>query len=150
MAYVVKRGANRWEFRESNWTPNGPRSRTLASFRRMSDDVADKASSAARHPPSRRELWQLARRAGVPEAELAADAAARVILARAARGVLPSPGLRDLLRRAFDGSQDEGVGRWAGASPEQRGIALYELLRLADAIPPRPHAPLKAALGKNV
>lgn len=149
MAYLVKRGSNRWEFRESSWTPQGPRSRTLASFRRMSDDVADEAAAAARHPLSRRDLWQLARRAAVPEAAQPPNAAARVILAGAARGVLPSPGLRDLLRRAFDGSPEAGIGRWIGATAEQRGVALYELLRLADAFPPRPHAPLKEALGRD-
>ena len=144
MAYVVRRPGGRWEVRESVATKRGPRARTLASFRRFTPAVVQRAVSAASRPLSPDQVSEAARRAGATS--LAADTAARELLAEIAGGRPPSPGLR---RALLDWLSDPpgndppggGVAEWLEATDEERGAALVDLLGLVDAVPvlrPRP------------
>lgn len=152
MAFVVptKRGA--FEVRESRSTPKGPRSRTLASFREMSDEVIEKARSRAAKPPTAAELRAAAARAGAPVAGAPVDRAARETLRLVAGGQPLDPMLRDLLLDALSPRSNgdlldrasapvsdaaRSATEWIGASPERRGEALRDLLELADALPVR-------------
>jgi hypothetical protein len=145
MAYLVRRSASSWEVRESRQTPEGPRSRTLARFREMDDAVLATVLAGAQGPVDSARLREAARRAGVPEGDLSVDRAARVILAGAARGAYPMPGLRRRLQEVASGPGSPDA-RWLTATPSERGAALRDLLLLVDALPPRPHVPLRAAL----
>lgn len=144
MAFVVptKRGA--FEVRESHHTDEGPRSRTLATFRELTDEVVEKVREKATRPPTREQLRDAARRAGAPVAPLPADRAARELIAELARGQEPDPKLRRLLTDALAGGWTESASApsgtrsaagWIAASPRQRGRALVDLLLLADALP---------------
>ena len=42
MAYVVERRSGHWEIRESVHTAAGPRARTLATFRMLTDEVLER------------------------------------------------------------------------------------------------------------
>jgi len=147
MAYVVARPQDRWEIRESRWTPRGPRSRTLASFTRLSSAVVDRARAAAAVPVAAERIWELARRAGAP-APPPADEAARTLLAELAAGRPPSPGLRRMLLQHLGAEPTRdplggGVVEWLTATPRQRGDALRDLLGLADHLPPPKPGPLR-------
>jgi hypothetical protein len=146
MAYVVRRPKGRWEIRESVATDKGPRSRTLASFRRFTPAVVSRAVRAASRPTSSAEIYEAARRAGA--ASSAADAAAQALLAEVARGRPPSPGLRRLvLAMLSDPPAHDPPGaeaaEWFGVPDERRGETLDDLLRFVDAVPPRPRGPLQ-------
>jgi len=141
MTYVVTRPGGWWEIRESVATPRGPRARTLASFKALTDEVLARARAAAGRPFELADVVRSARRAGAPIERSEPDAHARGLTRALARGERPRSGLRRLLvsglsddpavRRAFDDS----IARWIGATPRQRGDALVQLLGLADAIP---------------
>jgi hypothetical protein len=144
MAFVVptKRGA--FEVRESHHTGEGPRSRTLATFRELTDEVVEKVREKATTPPTREQLREAARRAGAPVAPTPADRAARELIAELARGRDPDPKLRRLLAGALGGDWTESASapsltrsaaEWIATSPQQRGKALVDLLLLADALP---------------
>lgn len=138
MAFVVRRPGDRWEIRESSLTPAGPRARTLASFKHLSDDVIARAAGRAQGAFDRDELIGAARRAGVPFERHPADATAETLIRMIARGSLPRPGLRRLLRDTLGGEPariDGSLAEWIGASPEERGRALVDLLGLADRLP---------------
>jgi|SRR5215213_9147245 len=151
MAYVVetKRG---FEIRESRATPKGPRSRTLATFKEFSDEVAAKARARAEKKPGATELREAAIRAGAPLAGEPADRAAREVLRLLAAGETVDPMLRRLLLDALGAEERRANGskaapapaisdaaraatQWIGASLERRGEALIDLLGLADALP---------------
>lgn len=149
MAYVVetKRG---YEIRESRSTPKGPRSRTLATFKELSDEVIEKARDRAAKAPDPKELREAAIRVGAPLAEEPVDRAARETLRLVALGAAIDPMLRRLLLDALGGverqASDTGspaavsdaaraASQWIGASLERRGAALVDLLGLADALP---------------
>lgn len=133
--------------RESRSTAKGPRSRTLASFVELSDEVVEKARERADKPASARELRRAARRAGAPVRRPAAERAARELIAELARGRRLDPGLRqillELLQRGYREDADpapaneaaRSVAGWMAATPEERGDALVDLLLLADALP---------------
>jgi hypothetical protein len=150
MAFVVptKRGA--FEVRESHSTPAGPRSRTLASFKELNDEVIEKVQARAKKPPSAEELREAALRAGAPVAPTPVDGAARDLLAKLAKGQRPEPMLKRLLLDALvnenrsDSPRDpdasvsdaaRSVSEWIGASARERGETLVDLLLLADALP---------------
>jgi hypothetical protein len=152
MAYVVSTKRGGYEIRESESTPKGPRSRTLASFRELDDTVIRKARERAAKPPEPEELRQAALRAGAPVAEEPVDRSARETLRLLAGGAMLDPMLRRLLadalrseeRRASTHSEmpvpeisdaARSATQWIGATPEARGEALRELLGLADALP---------------
>lgn len=148
MAFIVSTRQGRFEVRESKNTPEGPRSRTLVSFRELTDDLIEKAQVKAERPIDAEELRRVARRAGAPVAGPPIDRAARELISELGKGRKLDPTLRHLLtsllsrERANDANQppsDSGlsVAAWVGATPEQRGRALVDLLLLADAIPSR-------------
>ena len=120
MAYAVARPGGRWELREACTTSRGPRSRTLASFRVLTDDVVERARKAATIAVSAEDLREAARRAGVPAEMSAADTAARILLAEMAAGRSPSPSLRRLLAAR--------VGRGGGRVREAAGGGAVEWL----------------------
>lgn len=145
MAYVVRRPNGSWEIRESVSTPKGPRSRTLAGFRRYTPGVVSRAVRAAQRPTDADELYAALQEAGAVSS--AADEAARALLAEAAAGRLPSPGLRKLVvgllsePPAHD-PPGADAAEWFGRSDTERGEALRDLLDFVDALPPRPVPPL--------
>jgi hypothetical protein len=140
MAFVVetKRG---YEIRESRATPDGPRSRTLATFREFSDEVVRTAQDRAAQPLDPAHLRAAALRAGAPIAEEPLGRAARDVLRLLAGGAALDPMLRTLLRDALGGEPEvsdaaRAATQWIGAPLRARGDALRELLELGDALPP--------------
>jgi hypothetical protein len=143
MAFVVSAKPGRFEIRESRSTPAGPRSRTLAGFTELTDEVIEKARAKAAKAPDAEELRDAARRAGAPVAPKPVDRAARDLIAELGKGGRPSPGLRRMLtdllaedaspRSASDAPHP--IAEWMSSTPEERGRALEDLLRLADALP---------------
>ncbi len=148
MAFVTPTKSGRYEIRESRSTPAGPRSRTLASFKELDEKAIEKASARAESPLDPAELRQAALRAGAPVAPSAINRATRELLAGLARGERPSPMLRRLLLDTLESPQREPVSdaaraatEWVDATPGERGEALADLLRLADAVPLRRRPP---------
>jgi hypothetical protein len=147
MAFIVPSRRGSYEIRESHNTPEGPRSRTLATFREMTSEVIDKAREKAANPPTAEELRRSARRAGAPVARPPIEQAARELIAEMARGRQLDPTLRQILaellqkgyRETVDASPASEAARsvaiWMAATPEDRGRALVDLLLLADALP---------------
>jgi hypothetical protein len=146
MAFVVPTRRGRFEVRESRGTPEGPRSRTLVSFRELTDELIEKAQAKAEKPIGADELRSAARRAGAPVAGPPIDRAARALISELGKGRKLDPTLRHLLTNLLsrEGPKDTGqplsdsglsVAAWVGATPEQRSRALVDLLLLADAIP---------------
>jgi hypothetical protein len=130
MAYVVARRNGRFEIRESLHTAKGPRSRTLAGFSVLTDDVLASAARRAQRPFDSNAVLRSGRKAGV-RVQVASSGASRV---------------RD---RFLVGSKNmaASVSRppAKGAGPDA-GAALLELLGFADLVragqPPRPREPL--------
>jgi hypothetical protein len=148
MAFVVPTKRGSFEVRESHSTPAGPRSRTLATFREMSDEVIEKARSRAAKPPSPGQLRAAATRAGAPLSGPPVDRAARETLRLVSGGERLDPMLRRLLLDALSPREERGqsatvsdaarsASQWIGARPERRAEALQDLLELADALPIR-------------
>ena len=107
MAYVVATKPGRFEVRESISTPDGPRSRTLASFRELTDETIGKVQARSDKPPTADELTRLALKAGAPVRGSKLDEAASETLRRIASGEQPDPKLRRLLIDALS-DQDRG------------------------------------------
>jgi hypothetical protein len=146
MAYLVDKGDDRYEVRESIHHPTGPRSRTLVSFKVLDDRVLEQARSRAAGSVDVGTLCRSARRLGIPVVESRADASARVLLYELAAGRPPSPGLVGLLRPALPEGPDGLAGdlfHWAGASDRERGAALLDLLDLVEKLPTRRRGPLR-------
>jgi hypothetical protein len=143
MAYIAKRAGQGWEVRESHSTPDGPRSRTLASFRTLSDETIERARGRAAKPLSAARLRAAARRAGAPVELPAADRAAGELLRELAAGREPHPTLCRVLADALDAEPTtpldnaRAAAGWLTATAAERGRALHDLLLLADAIPSR-------------
>ena len=163
MAYVTARHNGTWEIRESASTPNGPRSRTLASFRTLSDDVVEHARSRAEKPLSAEDIRDAARRAGAPVDLATADRAAGDLLRELADGREPHPILRALLIDALQEGTPTRLGKrpetrerhpsgadvlpfetphnarasaaWLTRTPTERAAALNDVLDLADQFP---------------
>lgn len=147
MAFVVRRPGSRWELRESYSTDDGPRARTLVSFRVLTDEVIRRASAACGKPLDRQAIVRSARRAGAPIERPPADALAGALLRVLAMTPSMSPGLRRLLRDRLEQGPvaravDDSVSEWIAASDQERGDALVDLLGLADRLP----APKRKAL----
>ena len=146
MAFVVGRGAGRWELRESHATPSGPRSRTLASFRTLTPEVLVHARERSRRPLDEAEIRAAARRAGAPVSAPSADGAAAALLAELAAGA-PRGALAALLLEALDAGAGEvsdsarAAARWASATAAERGETLRDLLALTDRLPADRRAP---------
>jgi hypothetical protein len=152
MAFVVPTKKGTFEVRESRSTPAGPRSRTLASFKELTDATIEKVQVRAAKPPGADELRDAALRAGAPVVGEPVDRAARDLLGRLAKGQRPDPMLKRLLldalanedRRDRPADPDaivsdtaRSVSEWVGAGARERGEALEDLLLLADALPLR-------------
>src|SRR5437899_5539492 len=145
MAYVVRRRSGSWEIRESVATERGPRSRTLAGFRRYTPAVVRRAVSKASRPTSAAEVYDALVQAGAVSA--AADDAARALLAEVAAGRPPSPGLRRLVLAALAEPADhsvpgEGAAEWFTATEAARGYAVRDLMHFTDNVPLPPPRPL--------
>jgi hypothetical protein len=159
MAYVTANRRGGFEVRESVTTPSGPRSRTLATFRQLDDEVIARARERAQKPPSDEELREAALRAGAPIAAAPIDRAAAETVQRLATGERVDPMLRRLLLDAL-GRQERGesfdvpestngtavsaaareASEWLGVDAERRGEALGEVLEMTDALPLRVRA----------
>jgi hypothetical protein len=152
MAFVVSTKPGRFEIRESRSTPQGPRSRTLASFTELTDEVIEKARERAEGPLSTAELKAASLRVGAPVAIPPINRAARDLLAQLAKGKSPEPMLKRLLLDALvnedrrDSPRDpeatisesaRSVSEWIGSSTRERGETLKDLLLVADALPLR-------------
>jgi hypothetical protein len=147
MAFVVATKRGGYEIRESQHTPKGPRSRTLASFKELTDDVIEKARARASKPLSAAEVERAARRVGVPGARDPIDRAARELIAELGKGRHLDPTLRHilidlLLDQDFTGAgerpvsdAERSVAEWMASTPRERGDTLFDLLLLADALP---------------
>jgi hypothetical protein len=147
MAFVIAKAGGRFEIRESEHTPAGPRSRTLVTFRTLNDDVLERARARARGTFDEHKVRLGARKLGAAVDDQRVDQLARDLLGQFAYGHLPSPGLRRLL---VDALSEPGLpaadnlgelSLWVGASDEERARALEDLLALADAIPTKRRAP---------
>ncbi len=147
MTYIVSSRKGSYEIRESSNTDKGPRSRTLVSFRELTDEVIEKARKKAVKPASAEELRRAARRAGAPVAREPVEQAARELIAELARGNRLDPTLRQILLEMLQkgyredaaaspaGEAARAVALWMAATPADRGRALFDLLLLADALP---------------
>jgi hypothetical protein len=134
MAFVVANKRGRFEIRESETTPRGPRSKTLASFRELSDDVIAKARARSSKALTAEEVREAATRAGAPGAWAPAERAARELISELGKGKELDPVLRSLLLDLLNG-KERSVSEWMAASLDERGRALVDLLLLADAVP---------------
>jgi hypothetical protein len=130
MTYVVARRGGRFEIRESLHTANGPRSRTLAGFDVLTDDVLAAAARRARRPFDADATIRSGRRAG-----------ARVRVATSGASRARERFLTGSKTMASTLGQPPPTGARADAA-----TALLELLGFADTIragqPPRPFEPL--------
>jgi hypothetical protein len=132
MAYVVARKGGRFEIRESLYTPGGPRSRTLAGFRILTDQILDAAAQRAQRQFDREAVIRSGRRAG-------------------ARVQVASLGATRARDRFLAGSRRMAETIARPAAPAARrtdpGAALLELLGFADTIraaqPSPPQEPLR-------
>jgi fermentation-respiration switch protein FrsA (DUF1100 family) len=143
MAYIVRRLRGGFEVRESALTPRGPRSRTLASFSLLTEDVVARVRARSADPPDAEALRSSAVRAGAPVAAARGDTAALTLIAELAAGRPVAPGLRHALLVSLEGDDGGDALRWATATDEERGRALRDLLLLADRIPRRRRGPLR-------
>jgi len=140
VATIVARRDGRFEIRESFRTPGGPRSRTLAAFRVMTEEVLDGAARRARSRLDRSALVRRARDLGAQYEESHEDRAALDVLSRLSHGGKLAPSvagaLRDALRGSPAGVTDSipPVLEWLGRGAAERGEALRDLLRLADRV----------------
>jgi hypothetical protein len=141
MAFVLDRGGGKWEMRESYTTPEGPRSRTLATFRTLTPDTIAHAQARSSKDLDASKLRQAARRAGAPVTAPPSDRSAGELLSQLAEGRRPRPLLARLLIQALsqDGGQPEdnlqAAAAWITASSERRGETLRDLLLLSDYLP---------------
>lgn len=141
MPYLYVRKSGRVEIREALSTPQGPRSRTLASFRGpLTDEHLERADAAATRPLDRDALRARASELGIPVARASADADAHALIARLRAGARLDPVLATVLRerlaeRAAPIPDDlEDVVEWIGAGERERGRALGDILGLYDTI----------------
>lgn len=144
MTFIVPTKRGEFEIRESRSTPKGPRSRTLATFGELSDEVIEKARARAAKPPSPGQLRNAARRVGAPVAQAPVDRATRELIAELGKGEEPEPKLRRLLSTMLAANPtaavappgpSHSVAEWMVATPRERGKTLVDLLLLADALP---------------
>ena len=150
MAFVVRRPRGRFEIRESQWTPDGPRARTLATFRALTPAVLDKAVQGAVRPFDRSSVLASARRVGAPVDPPAEEVAARRLAGAVDAGASLPPGLRRLLVDRLEAAgplptleAGDGIAEWLEVPAERRGEALRDLLDLGDRLPVRRRGPLQ-------
>jgi hypothetical protein len=142
MAYLYIRKSGRVEIREAHSTPRGPRSRTLASFKgTLTEQHLDRAESASTHTLDRSALCARAKELGIPTERSRAGSHARRLTAQLRQGARLDPVLVGVLREQLDGCESAplpdalaDVVEWLGASDQERGRALRDVLRLYDRI----------------
>lgn len=138
--FVVRRPQGRWEIRSSANTPRGPRSRTLATFREL-DETALARVFERTGLEDAAPLRDLCRRAGAPVAPSAPNRAAARLLSALAHGEKPRRALARVLadQLGVDGlgvtDSERAAARWVGATSQERGDTLRDLLLLADRLP---------------
>jgi hypothetical protein len=142
MAFVVARPQGRFEIRESQLTPKGPRARTLASFRVLNTDVLAEASNRAHQYLDERAIRRRCEELGPPVADESAAHDARRLIAALRRGGKVGAPLAALLRRELPAGEVvpdtvDGASEWIGRSAFERGRTLVDLLRLASMLPQR-------------
>lgn len=141
MAYVVARGSG-WELRQSRRTGDGPRSRTLVTFRSLGTEELERAVERSAGRLDRDAVVAAARRAGAPVEPDVATSAGASLLTELAAGREPSPGVRRALldalgvERAVLSPAERAASAWFGRDDAERGLALRDLLLLVDALPP--------------
>jgi hypothetical protein len=137
VAFVVTRPNGRFEIRESVHTPDGPRARSLAGFRVLTDEILAKAAERAQRPFDAETVLASGRRAG-----------ATTMLGAWRKTGEPSKA-GDAPRRFVDASRRmaRALQRPPAATRADPGTTLIELLGFADAVacsqPARPFAPLE-------
>jgi hypothetical protein len=136
MAFVTANRNGTFEVRESCSTPEGPRSRTLASFRELDAATIEKVIERAEKAPTRGGLIEAVLRAGAPLARAPVEAAARALLRSLARGEALSSRNRRLLLDALGGESMQAA-EWLDTPLSERGEASRDLLLLVDATPLR-------------
>lgn len=145
MACVVIRRDGRFEIRESVATPRGPRSRTLATFRELTDEVLDHAERRAERSFDRRQVETRALAAGARRDDRATARLGHALLEDLHQGGRLPPVLVDALARRLAGATTSVLDSlppledWIGSTARQRGDALRDLLRLTDRLPPVRH-----------
>lgn len=119
MAYVIARKSGGFEIRESLHTPRGPRARTLAGFRVLTDETLAVAAGRAQRPFDAKAVIRSGRRAGavVSAGEMGRGGSARERFLAGSR------------RMARSLRQSQPIG-----SPVDPGTALEELLGFADTV----------------
>lgn len=149
MAYLVRRNPDRTEIRESYATPEGPRSRVLASFSGpLTCDALARAAARATRPFDAAAIVRRARALRIEVQERSREPEARALLSRLRRRDPLDPTLTAVLRRALAHQPEtpmpeafDEVSEWIGASAAERGAALRELLdlygRIAQSRPPQ-------------
>jgi hypothetical protein len=130
--------------RESRSTPRGSRSRTLATFKVLDDDVLDHAEARAERPFHRQAVIAAAHRLHAPIAPSGVDLRAANLIIELDGGHAMRPGLRRLLqKRLRDEPPDpadhhlERMLPWMRATAEERSETIVELLGVVDAMPGR-------------
>jgi hypothetical protein len=136
MTYIVATKGDSFEVRESRATPDGPRSRTLATFRELDPATIERVVERAAKAPTREALIEAALRAGAPLASAPIEAAARALLRSLARGEVLSSRNRRLVLDALNGESRQAA-EWLDTPLAERAAALRDLLGLGDAIPIR-------------
>lgn len=139
MAFVTPVRGGAFEVRESRTTPDGPRSRTLATFRELDEATIRKVIDRAEKKPTRAELIEAVLRAGAPLAPAPVEAAARALLRSLARGEALSSRNRRLILDALNG-ESMSAAEWLDSPLSERGAAGRDLLLLVDATPLRRRA----------
>lgn len=136
MAYVVRRRDGRFEIRESVHTPRGPRARTLANFRRLTEETLTAAAGRARRPFDAEAVAMSARRAGIPLNSLP--------MTPERSSNRSEEGQDTRYRRFVDASRRmaHDLGPSGPPTTDDPGRALIELLGFAEQVrrsqPPRP------------
>lgn len=142
MAFVVTRRDGRFEIRESIATSRGPRSRTLATFRELTDEVLDHAERRAERSFDRRRVEARALAAGACRDDRATARLGHALLEDLHQGGRLPPVLVDALTRCLAGATTSALDSlppledWIGSTARERGDALRDLLRLTDRLPP--------------
>lgn len=143
MAFVVARPGGRYEIRESESTPAGPRARTLAAFRVLTSDVLSEAGSRARRPFDAAKIRARAGELGVPRRDNIAAATAQRLVAQLRGGDHLPPALVAELRSLLpvdDVDAPDTIGdavEWIGRDDETRARVLVDLMDLASNMPQR-------------
>ncbi len=123
MAYVVQNRSGAWEIRESRTTAEGPRSRTLATFAVLTDEVMAAASARSASGLDPAGLRRAALRVGAPLREPAADRAAVELFG-------PEAGAETLVALAEAG--DAAAGEALDTIGSSLGAAIGSFLNMFD------------------